>query len=442
MSGRRRRSPAATARKRRSHKALTPGSRRSGGAARASLAQHQNPAAPRHEAAAAQRAARAPASRPARCAAGRAARGAADSAHRRPRSRPGRARARRARRSADDRRRLDQREPRRMQAHGARQQRRQARARARCAARHARRAASIAVVDAMRCRAPRARGRARRPGCGCSGRADTAAARRRAARRAALGARRAAAAPAGNRASSRTAAMPASPSTGAAGAAADQMGLGLVLAMMRGQQMQAALGRAPLGEQPVARRARRFLDAGRRLGAVPDQDRMGDAAGREPAGRPSPPRRRSPAASRDRRSAPMARAAALRAPSDRRGSPAPGCRGRRRPRRRSSGRGSNPPIAASAAANSCQASAAAAVLLSSQDACSRQLACSLIAALVLGKLLIELSERDAGILLLVGAGQRHAELQQIVGRLGAFRDSACSPRRRPPPRPCICCARR
>ena len=34
---------------------------------------------------------------------------------------------------------------------------------------------------------------------------------------------------------------------------------------------------------------------------------------------------------------------------------------------------------------------------------------------------IELSQRDAGILLLVGAGERHAELQQIVGRLRSLR---------------------
>ena len=39
---------------------------------------------------------------------------------------------------------------------------------------------------------------------------------------------------------------------------------------------------------------------------------------------------------------------------------------------------------------------------------------------------IELSQRDAGILLLVGAGQRHAELQEIVRRLRPLRISLVS----------------
>ena len=44
-------------------------------------------------------------------------------------------------------------------------------------------------------------------------------------------------------------------------------------------------------------------------------------------------------------------------------------------------------------------------------------ACSLIALPGLREVVIELGERDAGVLLLVGAGERHAEFQQIVGRL-------------------------
>src|ERR1051326_9518283 len=36
------------------------------------------------------------------------------------------------------------------------------------------------------------------------------------------------------------------------------------------------------------------------------------------------------------------------------------------------------------------------------------------------KIVVELGQRDAGVLLLIGARQRHAQLQQFVGRLGAF----------------------
>ena len=70
----------------------------------------------------------------------------------------------------------------------------------------------------------------------------------------------------------------------AAGPLADQVGLGLVLAVMRRQKMEAALGAAPLREQTVARRARCFLDAGRGLRAGPRQHMMFDAARGHPAG--------------------------------------------------------------------------------------------------------------------------------------------------------------
>jgi len=63
----------------------------------------------------------------------------------------------------------------------------------------------------------------------------------------------------------------------------DQIGLGLVLAVMRGQEMEAALGAAPLREQIVARRTRRFLDSGRGLRVGPRQHMMFDAASRHPA---------------------------------------------------------------------------------------------------------------------------------------------------------------
>src|SRR5260370_31993632 len=38
-----------------------------------------------------------------------------------------------------------------------------------------------------------------------------------------------------------------------------------------------------------------------------------------------------------------------------------------------------------------------------------------------GKIMIQLRERYTGVLLLVRAGERHAEFQQIVGRLGPLR---------------------
>src|SRR5439155_20094460 len=37
-----------------------------------------------------------------------------------------------------------------------------------------------------------------------------------------------------------------------------------------------------------------------------------------------------------------------------------------------------------------------------------------------GKIVVELGEGDTGVFVLVGAGERHAELQKIVGRLGAL----------------------
>ena len=77
---------------------------------------------------------------------------------------------------------------------------------------------------------------------------------------------------------------PRQPVDAAARAAADQVGLDLVLAMVRGQQVKNAMCAAPLREQPVAGVARRFLDAARRLVAGPHQDFVRDGAAREPTG--------------------------------------------------------------------------------------------------------------------------------------------------------------
>ena len=66
-------------------------------------------------------------------------------------------------------------------------------------------------------------------------------------------------------ASSRIAGHSGEPVGSAMGAAADQMGLDLILAMMGGQQMQTTMLAAPAGEQPVARDAGCLLYAGFRL---------------------------------------------------------------------------------------------------------------------------------------------------------------------------------
>ena len=69
--------------------------------------------------------------------------------------------------------------------------------------------------------------------------------------------------------------------------AADQVGLGLIFAVMRGQQMQAAMLAAPLGEQSIAGLPRRLLNSGRRLFPLPDQDFVSDFPGRQPAAEPA-----------------------------------------------------------------------------------------------------------------------------------------------------------
>ena len=122
--------------------------------------------------------------------------------------------------------------------------------------------------------------------------------------------------------------------------AADQVGLGLIFAVMRGQQMQAAMLAAPFGEQAIAGLARRLLNAGRRL--FPSQTRTSCriAARRQPAAEPARSRRRSPAAAGGRRSARRPRRGAS-APSDRPESRARGCRGRPRRRPRQTGRSRN-----------------------------------------------------------------------------------------------------
>src|SRR4051794_26068603 len=95
-----------------------------------------------------------------------------------------------------------------------------------------------------------------------------------------------------------------------------------------------------------------------------------------------------------------------------------------------SGRASNPPIAARLAANSGKASGevrgavdGAAAVTSGSAAQSFHFAGGALLDRRRGlrEFLAEFRERDAGILLLVGAGQRHAQFQQRLRRLRAFR---------------------
>lgn len=60
------------------------------------------------------------------------------------------------------------------------------------------------------------------------------------------------------------------------------MGLDLVVAVMRGQEMQTSLGAAPFSEQAIAGRPRRFLDTGLGLFPFPDEDLVADRPGRQP----------------------------------------------------------------------------------------------------------------------------------------------------------------
>src|SRR5205823_14871218 len=83
----------------------------------------------------------------------------------------------------------------------------------------------------------------------------------------------------------------------------------------------------------------------------------------------------------------------------------------------------NPPVASSAAASSSTVSGVAAIAGSAAEALLLRRGAVLDRGAGGGEIMVELAQRDAGVLLLVGAGERHAELQQLVGRLGAFRIS-------------------
>ncbi len=63
------------------------------------------------------------------------------------------------------------------------------------------------------------------------------------------------------------------------------MGLGLIVAVMRHAEMQDRSITAVFGEEPIARRARRGLDAALRFRTGPSEDSMGDARQR---GEPPP----------------------------------------------------------------------------------------------------------------------------------------------------------
>src|SRR5258706_11841963 len=88
------------------------------------------------------------------------------------------------------------------------------------------------------------------------------------------------------------------------------------------------------------------------------------------------------------------------------------------------GRRSNPPIVASAAPSSSTVSGNAMLFPSDRVSAAETLplGCSLLLDIArrLRKRLIQLSQRNARILFLIGLGQRHAEFQQCIRRLGAL----------------------
>jgi hypothetical protein len=77
---------------------------------------------------------------------------------------------------------------------------------------------------------------------------------------------------------------PRQPIAPAAGASPDQVCLALVFSVVRGEQVKDTTSAAPFFEEPIARLARRLLNAARRLGAGPDEGLMRNAAGGEPTG--------------------------------------------------------------------------------------------------------------------------------------------------------------
>ncbi len=122
--------------------------------------------------------------------------------------------------------------------------------------------------------------------------------------------------------------------------AADQVGLGLIFAVMRGQQMQAAMLAAPLGEQSITRRPAPPPGFRSPAFSPPKPGLRGGFPGPTASRRAGGARRRSPAAAGGRRSARRSRRRRA-APSDPPESPAQGCRGRPRRRPRQTGRFQN-----------------------------------------------------------------------------------------------------
>src|SRR5438105_2938797 len=75
---------------------------------------------------------------------------------------------------------------------------------------------------------------------------------------------------------------PGEPVGAAVSSAANQIRLDLVIPMMAGQQVQAAVRETPVAKQTIARKTCRLLDAGSRLFARPDQYLVANGSRREP----------------------------------------------------------------------------------------------------------------------------------------------------------------
>src|SRR3954471_12250973 len=85
------------------------------------------------------------------------------------------------------------------------------------------------------------------------------------------------------------------------------------------------------------------------------------------------------------------------------------------------GLASKPPIAASAAFSSPSVSGAAGMAGSAAETLLLGRGALPDRGAGSGEIMVELGQYDTGVLLLIGAAQRHAELQQFVGRFGALR---------------------
>ena len=195
----------------------------------------------------------------------------------------------------------------------------------------------------------------------------------------------------------------------AARGAAQQVGLDLVSAVMAGQEMQATRLAAPLPEETVAGRPRHVLNVGARLFAFPDEDFVGDRAPSKPARQPAELGRAfRPQAMVDREGADLA--AALPRPAvgeDRQREAVGAARDRDGDQRRGFERGetveSGGELGQIEGRRRVRGASATELLFLLRRPV-------LDGAPGMREITVELHQCNAGVVLLIGAGERHAEL--------------------------------